>query len=129
MNVQSSFYRSVNSTEQAPRSNLARLQAISSFWTPFVGIYAGISVSLRSNLARLQAISSFWTPFVGIYATKRKSCTGVPWGPFNHCCTCTVTPTFATSFDNFIPTYQSLHVCCVVARLCFARGLVHVVYP
>ena len=49
MNIQSSFYRSVNGIERAP----------------------------CSNLARLPAISSFWTLFVGIYATKRKSCTGV----------------------------------------------------
>ena len=52
MNVQSSFYRLVNGIEQAP----------------------------RSNLARLPAISSFWTLFVGIHATKRKSCTGVHEG-------------------------------------------------
>ena len=51
VNVQSSFYRSVNGIEQAPRSNLARLPAIS---------------------------YSFWTLFVGIYTTERKSCTGVP---------------------------------------------------
>ena len=38
----------------------------------------GIERAPRSNLARLPAISSFWTLFVGIYATKRKSCTGVP---------------------------------------------------
>ena len=32
----------------------------------------------------------------------------------------TVTPTFATSFifDNFIPTYHSLHVCSCQALLC-----------
>ena len=49
MNIQSSCYRSVNDIEQAP----------------------------RSNLARLPAISSFWTLFVGTHATERKSCTGV----------------------------------------------------
>ena len=38
MNIQPSFYRSVNGIERAPRSNLARLPAISSFWTLFVGI-------------------------------------------------------------------------------------------
>ena len=52
MNIQSSFYRSVNDIERAP----------------------------RSNLARLPAISSFWTLFVGIHATERKSCTGVHEG-------------------------------------------------
>ena len=88
MNVQSSFYRSVNGIERVP----------------------------RSNLARLPAITSFWTLFVGIHATERKSCTGVLCRPFNHCCT--VTPTFATSFDNFIPTYHSLHVCSRQALLC-----------
>ena len=81
MNIQSSFYRSVNGIERAP----------------------------RSNLARLPAISRVWTLFVGIYATERKSCTGVP---------CTVTPTFATSLDNFIPTYHLLHVCSRQALLC-----------
>ena len=44
MNVQLSFYQSVNGIE----------------------------------LARLPAISSFWTLFVGIYTTERKSCTGIP---------------------------------------------------
>ena len=52
VNIQSSFYRSVNNIEQA----------------------------LHSNLARLPAISSFWTLFVGIHATERKSCTGVHEG-------------------------------------------------
>ena len=52
MNIQSSFYRSVNDIERA----------------------------LRSSLARLPAISSFWTIFVGIHATERKSCTGVHEG-------------------------------------------------
>ena len=33
----SSFYRSVNGIERALLSNLARLPAISSFWTQFVG--------------------------------------------------------------------------------------------
>ena len=84
-----------------------------------VGKINGIEQALRSNLARLPAISSFWILFVGIYATERKSCNGIP-GPFNRCCTCTctVTPTFATSFDNFIPTYHSLHVCSRQALLC-----------
>ena len=49
MNIQLSFYWSVNGTERAP----------------------------RSDLARLPAISSFRTLFVGIHTTKRKSCTGV----------------------------------------------------
>ena len=40
VNIPSSFYRSVNGTERAPRNNLARFPAISSFWTLFVGIYA-----------------------------------------------------------------------------------------
>ena len=52
MNIQSSFYRSVNDIERAP----------------------------HSNLARFSAISSFWTLFVGIHATERKSCTGVHEG-------------------------------------------------
>ena len=50
VNIQSSFYRLVNGIERAP----------------------------RSNLARLPAIRSFWTLFVGGYVTERKSCTGVP---------------------------------------------------
>ena len=52
VNNQSSFYRSVNDIERVP----------------------------RSNLARLLAISSLWTLFVGIHATERKSCTGVHEG-------------------------------------------------
>ena len=83
----------------------------------------GIERALRSNLAQLSVISSFWTLFVGIYATKRKSCTGVPWRPFN--CCCTVTPTFATSFI-FIPTYHSLHVCSHQALLCTRLAACHV---
>ena len=63
---------------------------------------------------------------MGIYATERKSCTGVPRGPFTRCCTCTVTPTFATSFDNFIATYHSLHVCSRQALLCARLAACHV---
>ena len=40
----------------------------------------------------------------------------------------TVTPTFATSFifDNFIPTYHSLHVCSRQALLCARLAACHV---
>ena len=40
----------------------------------------------------------------------------------------TVTPTFATSFifDNFIPTYHSLHVCSCQALLCARLAACHV---
>ena len=40
VNIQSSFYRSVNDIERAPRCNLARLPAISSFWILLVRIHA-----------------------------------------------------------------------------------------
>ena len=115
MNIQSSFYRSVNDIERAP----------------------------RSNLARLPAISSFWTLFVGIHATERKSCTGVHEGHSTAavqrlssvCHLCPqyqlsiwqqLTPTFTITiaitinfiFGNFIPTYHSLHVCGRQTLLC-----------
>ena len=40
----------------------------------------------------------------------------------------TITPTFATSFifDNFIPTYHSLHVCSRQALLCARLAACHV---
>ena len=59
MNIQSSFYRSVNGIERAPRSNLARLPAISSFWTLFVGIgnevAAKLTVDITGTIITLQA--------------------------------------------------------------------------
>ena len=51
-----------------------------------LSVVNGIERALRSNLAWIPAMSSFWTLFVEIYATERKSYTGVPWRPFNRCC-------------------------------------------
>ena len=38
----------------------------------------GTEKAPRNHLPQLPAISSFWTPSVGIYVTKGKPCTGVP---------------------------------------------------
>ena len=75
----------LNGIERAPRSNLARLPAISSFWT------------LPKESHALVFHEGHSTAAVHVQL---------------------VTPTFATSFDSFIPTYHSLYVCSCQALFC-----------
>ena len=97
MNIQSSLYWLVNGIERAP----------------------------RSNLARLSAISSFWTLFVEIYATKRKSCTVVPCmraiEPLLYMYSNTLHLLLLLTI-----TYHSLHLCSRQAQLCMRLAACHV---
>ena len=96
--MQSSFYRSVNGIERALLSNLARLPAISSFWTQFVGepkashalvIHEGHLTAAVQRLSGIAVCHLVSTPLVAMQVNA-----------------------FATSiiFNNFIPIYHSLHV-------------------
>ena len=79
----------------------------------------GIERALRSNLARLLAISSFWTSICGDFTLPKES----------HALVFHEGHSTAAVHVQFQLTISFLNCMFVVVRLCFARGLLHVMYP
>ena len=81
----------------------------------------GIERALRSNLARLPVISSFWTlvEICGDFMLPKES----------HALVFHEGHSTAPVHVQFQLTISFLNCMFVVARLCFARGLLHVMYP